>query len=315
MSREYYIDENVNSNTYNSATQMNKLYDAAFLQQLTKAKTMSYTSKDLNKLYNKPSDKIPFTDTLKKVGKTDKSVVYFTPQQLYNKDGRYINSPQNEYYNRISNGTESSSKYKYSLTYNSYSKVATNALASDKYLGRLASLGATANGVIDPSKGSPIRLRTPQGFSGYIECLTKNNSIGIVYLASAPQGISDNVSVDTASDNAIGRSQAFTFFSNVGSRQVQFTFDVYADYLPSPFDNVISYCKALKQMNYPTYSANGKVVNSPLVNFVYGGLHIKGIPTITFNFDNTIRKGNIDKATVSVSIIETEDITDGKVIL
>lgn len=315
MSKEYYIDENVNSHTFNSVGQMGKLYDAAFLRALDNAKTISYSSKDLNKLYNSPSDRVPFTETLKKVGKTDKSVVYFSPQQLYNRDGKYMNRYQNQYYNNPTGDSQTSSKYKYSLTYNSYSKYSTNVLASDKYLGRLADLGATANGVINPSAGSPIRLKTPTGFSGYIECLTKGNTIGVVPLASAPQGISDNVSVDTASDNAVGRSQAFTFFSSVGSRQVQFSFDVYADYLPAPFMDVLSYCKALKQMNYPVYSANGNVVNSPLIMFKYGGMHIKGIPTITFNFDNTIKKGNIDKATVSVSIIETEDVTDGKVIL
>lgn len=315
MSKNYYIDEKVNSGTFNSTGQLNSLYDARFLQSLDNAKTISYTNKNLNQLYNKPGDKVPFTDTLKKVGKTDKSVVYFSPSQLYNRDGRYLNNRSSVLYNNSVNDSQSTSKYKYSLTYNSYSKYSTSALVSDKYLGRLSNLGATSNGAINPNAGSPIRLKQPQGFSGYIECLTKNNSIGVVYLSSAPTGLSDNVAVETASDNAIGRSQAFVFFSNIGSRQVQFSFDVYADYLPSPYNDVMSYCKALKQMNYPTYSANGKVVNSPLARFVYGGLHIKGIPTITLSFDNTIRKGNIDKATVSVSIIETENITDGKVIL
>lgn len=315
MAKEYYIDENVNSDMFNPSTSMSKMYDARFLQSIANAKTISYTKRDLNKLYNKPGDKIPFTDTLKKVGKTDKSVVYFSPSQLYNRDGRYLNSRYNEYYNQYNEDRISSSKYKYSLTYNSYSKTSTNAIASDTYLGKLSKLGSTSNGVINPNSGSPIRLKNPTGFVGYIQCLTKNNTVGTIQLASAPQGMSDNVSVDTASDTAIGRSQPFTFFSSVGARQVQFTFDVYADYLPSPFNDVMSYCKALKQMNYPTYASNGYVVNSPLVLFCYGGLHIKGIPTITFSFDNTIKKGNIDKATVSVSIVETEDVTDGKVIL
>lgn len=175
----------------------------------------------------------------------------------------------------------------------------------------------------DAGRGTPIRLpNLPRvgGFNslgssaadGYITCMTKDNKIangGKVLLASSPQNIQDNLSVAMATDTAIGSSQGFTLYSNTDTRTVSFSFDVYADYLPSPYNNVRDYCLALKQMNYPTYS--GSIINSPDVIFVYGGIRIRGIPQITFTYSNTTKKGIIDKASVSVQITETEAIVDG----
>lgn len=186
-------------------------------------------------------------------------------------------------------------------------------------------------GVINPNSGSPIDPKSmfntgllnvkgytsgaggksaAVGYDGYIQCLTKGNE-KTVYLCSSPSEISDNVQVNTASDSAVGMSQDYNFFTGVGSRVVSFSFDVYADYLPTGYSNVISYCNTLRQMNYPTYSS--AIVNSPCIRFVYGGISITGIPTITISYDNTIKRGVIDKAKVSVSITETDPIVNGKI--
>ncbi len=174
------------------------------------------------------------------------------------------------------------------------------------------------------SIGKPIRLpnlpstrgmgRSLSGevTSGYIQCVTVGHKIannGQVFLASSPQNIQDSMSSEIASSSAVGSSQSFEIFSSVGSRTVTFSFDVYADYLPYPYNNVKDYCLALKQMNYPTYS--GLQVNAPDVIFTYGGIRIRGIPQISFTYYNTIKQGYIDKATVSVQITETEEIKDG----
>ena len=176
------------------------------------------------------------------------------------------------------------------------------------------------------SKGGPIRLpnlpfaaglgRDPNGDvnRGYIQCLTlgsenKIKNRGLVPLASSPQEIQDSVSSEVASDNAVGSSQSFEIFSSVGSRVVSFSFVAYADYLPAPFTDIKDYCYALKQMNYPTYS--GLQVNSPDVVFEYGGIKIRGIPQISFSYSNTVKRGIVDKATISVQITETEEIVNG----
>ena len=173
-------------------------------------------------------------------------------------------------------------------------------------------------------RGGPIRLPNlphakgiGRSFSsdsvlGYIQCRTINNKIandGLVYLASSPQNIQDSTSVEMASETTIGASQGFNLFSSVGTRQLSFSFDVYADYLPAPFNNVKEYCLALKQMNYPTYS--GMRVNSPDVIFSYGGIRIRGIPQISCTYETTVKKGIVDKASVSVQITETEPIING----
>ena len=306
------IIEHISANGTNIAS----LYDENYLRSLQQQSTAS--SINLNTLYNNPNSTDPqsFTETLRKVGKTDLSVKYFSRDQLYNQDGRYQWGYNDNYYNQVTNNG-SSSRYHYILQYNSYSNITTNQIASDDYLGRLSNITNGSNGVINPLAGSPIRLKAPNGFEGYLNCLTKNWAIyfGLtsskINLSSAPSNLSDNVSIETATNSAIGRSQGFNFFSNVGSRQVSFSFEAYADYLPAPFNDVLSYCKALKKMNYPTYSSD--IVNSPVVTFVYGGLSITGIPNITFTFDNTIRKGLIDRATISVQITETDPIVDGEV--
>lgn len=268
-----------------------QLYDEDYLQNLKNAENSSQRPLNYRNLYGAGSGK--YLETIEKKDKVDKSIRYFSKNQLYNRDGRY------------KNGT---GDYKYITTINSFENSSYTSMTGDK-----------VRGVINPAAGAPIRLQAPDGFKGYIQCLTKNMVLpgnpdrNIVYLASAPNDIANNLQVETASDNAVGRSQGFNFFSNVGTRQVTFSFDVFADYLPEPYNNVLSYCESLLQMNYPTYSSN--VVNSPTVRFEYGGLHIIGIPTITCNFGNTIKKKNIDKATISVSITETESIVDGKVIL
>ena len=148
--------------------------------------------------------------------------------------------------------------------------------------------------------------------AGYIQCMTSGNKIangGLVPLASSPQNIQDNTSVEIASDTAIGSSQGFDIYSSTSTRTVNFSFDVYADYLPSPFNNVKEYCLALKQMNYPTYSSLR--VNSPDAIFVYGGIRIRGIPQISCTYETTTKNGIVDKANVSVQITETEAIVDG----
>ena len=174
-------------------------------------------------------------------------------------------------------------------------------------------------------KGGPIRLPNLPGTkgmgrnlgsdaaAGYIQCMTVNHGIkndGLVYLASSPNDIQDNTSSEIANGSAIGSSQSFELFSSVGSRTVTFNFDVFADYLPYPFTDVKDYCLALKQMNYPTYSSLR--VNSPDVVFVYGGIRIRGIPQITFSYATTTKKGIVDKASVSVQIVETENIVNGR---
>lgn len=173
-------------------------------------------------------------------------------------------------------------------------------------------------------KGGPIRLPDlphAQGIArnfgsdaaaGYIRCMTTNTPIkngGLVPLASSPQNIQDNHSIEMASESVIGASQGYNLFSSTGTRVVSFTFDVYADYLPYPFNNVSEYCLALKQMNYPTYS--GLKVNSPDVIFTYGGIRVRGIPQISCTYDTTTKRGIVDKASVSVQITETEEITNG----
>lgn len=263
------------------------LYDDKFIQGLESSPPRS--SNNLYELYNGSHDKVPFTTTLTQVGKTDTSIRYFSKEALYNRDGRY------------NTGNDNTGDGQFVVNLNSFINSSTTSLLSE-----------TVRGAINPSAGSPIRLHAPDGFYGYIQCLTKNNQY-TVDLASAPSDIQNNRQVNTASDTAIGRSQGFNFFSDVGSRQVSFSFEVFADYLPAPYSDVLSYCEALEQMNFPTYSSN--VVNPPTVRFEYGGLHIIGIPTITCTYGNTIKKGIIDKATVSVNIIETEEIVGGKVIV
>lgn len=173
-------------------------------------------------------------------------------------------------------------------------------------------------------QGGPIRLPNlpstkglnrslgTDAAAGYIQCMTIGHNIknnGLVPLASSPNDIQDNTSSEIASGSAVGSSQSFELFSSVGSRTVTFSFDVFADYLPYPYNDVKEYCLALKQMNYPTYASLR--VNSPDVIFIYGGIRIRGIPQITFSFANTTKKGIVDKATVSVQITETEEIVNG----
>ena len=233
-----------------------------------------------------------FTDTLKKTIKN--------PISTQNKDIRYLTSGK------------------------IYQK------SDDKYIKTLQKYNLQS-GIIDPNAGGPIDPKSifntgllnvkgytsgsgsesiAVGYDGYIHCKTKGRE-RIVYLSSAPSDISDNVQVNTASDSPIGASKDYNFFTGVGSRVVSFSFDVFADYLPPDFSNVIQYCTVLKQMNYPTYSS--ALVNSPCVYFVYGGLQIEGIPTITVTYGNTIKKGKIDKAKVSVSITETTPIVNGTI--
>lgn len=261
-----------------------ELYDNNYIKGL---ENPQYNKKySLRELYDSPSDAVSFTDNLKKKGKTDLSIRYFSNKELYNvsKTG---GKGDGEYITNVNNFLKTSY---YSID------------------------GAwISRGAIDPAAGSPIRLRAPDGVSGYLECLTRNNSIGKIQLASAPSDIQNSLNVETASGSAIGASQGFDFFSSVGTRTVSFMFDVYADYLPAPYNDVLSYCKALLQMNYPTYSSN--IVNSPTVRFEYAGIHIIGIPHITCVFGNTIKHGVVDKAQVSVNITETEPIVSGKVIL
>lgn len=183
----------------------------------------------------------------------------------------------------------------------------------------------TNNSIIDPNAGKPIDPSNIFQFSnaqingqmknnyinlGYIRCETKNRNM-IVRLSSSPENIQDSLSVNTATASAIGMSQDYNFFTGVSSRVVSFTFKVFADYLPEPYTDVISYCRDLKQMNYPTYSSN--YVNSPSVTFVYGGLSITGIPTINITYGDTIKKNLVDKAVVSVSITETTKIVNGTI--
>lgn len=287
------------------------LYDDTYVQGLgnkRKAPRKIATSRNLSAMYDTPTDSVPFTATLRKVGKTDRSVATkldpTTMHNMYNRDGKYFWSNNTDINRRVYSDRQSSTREQY-LVY--------DALRKTSYTVKNPDNSFVARSVIDPAAGSPIRLQNHNGFVGYLQCLTKGSNIGVVNLASAPQNISDNRTVEIASDTAIGRSQNFNFFSNVGTRTLSFTFDVYADYLPEPYDTVLSYCKALEQMQYPTYSSS--IVNSPTVRFEYGGIHIIGIPIITCTFDNTIRKGSVDKATVSVQITETEEIVDGKVIL
>ena len=248
------------------------------------------------RMYNSPNDIIPFTTTLATVGKTDKKAVTYSWNTLYNKNGqiRYFQS------GRV---VEPNSDGSYIVNVNNFRNTTVRTMDSAQRV----------HSAINPGAGSPIRLTPPSGFAGYIQCLTKNNTVGTVQLASAPSDIQNNITTNNATDDAIGASQSFNFFSSVGSRVVSFSFDVYADYLPSPFNDVLSYCKALLQMNYPTYSS--QEVNSPAVKFEYGGIRIIGLPQITCTFSNTIKKGIVDKAQVSVSITETETITDEKVIV
>lgn len=305
------------------------LYDANYIQNINKAqdsnrywenstnypyyrKPTKYES--LYNMYNNPSDAKPFTDNLKKKG-VDTTIRYFSTNSLYNGDGRYSYNSRNKL-NTISerNYRDHNSNGSYITFINSRTKTSTmdNGLSGN----------GTTMGVINPSAGNPIRLNPPKGFNGYIQCLTKDCVLpggpkdNIVYLSSAPSDIQNNLQVENANAAAIGRSQGFNFFSNVGSRLVSFTFDVYADYLPSPFTDVTQYCEALLQMNYPVYNDGSfGLINSPCVKFVYGGIHCIGIPNITCTFGNTIKKGLVDKATVSVSITETESTVSGKVIL
>ena len=281
------------------------LYDNDYIKGLTiPPKPHHYTSKEL---YDSSSDIHPYSNTLKKKSKVDNSIKTYSWNELYNSKGNFIKYfSTNPLNNRL---VSNQGDGKYIVNINNYTK--TKVYTTDRQ--------GLVKSAIDPSKGSPIRLNTLSGFKGYLQCLTKNASLpespehNIIYLASSPEELQNTLQNETAGANAIGASQGFNFFSSVGSRQVSFSFKVYADYLPAPYIDVLSYCKALLQMNYPTYSSG--LVNAPLVRFEYGGVHIIGLPTITCTFGNTIRKGIVDNATVSVSITETEHIVSGKVIL
>ena len=147
-----------------------------------------------------------------------------------------------------------------------------------------------------------------------------------VGLASTPDGFTNNTEQSTSSESPIGSLQPVITFNATGARTLSFQFSVFGDLLPPYPDgsgildyNVVTYCKFLQQIALPTQSGNGKDVayniEPPIVYFCYGGLHIKGIFKCDTSFGSTVTNGVIDRATVSISIIETEKILNGEVIL
>lgn len=260
-----------------------ELYDEAYLRNIDNAK-MSSTPKnvDYTYLYNKVSDsnryKIP-KNMSTYFNSIDK---YFSKNQLYT-NGKGVRDAA--YYRTL-----------------------------DDF--------RIAKGAVNVNKGKPIdpkNIFITDGIkyianydsTGYLKCETKGRSY-TVRLSSSPENIQEQTSTNTATGSAVGMSQDYNFFTGVSSRVISFNFTVYADYLPEPYQDVVTYCRDLKQMNYPVYSSS--YVNSPVVTFVYGGISITGIPNINITFGSTIRKGKIDQASVSVSITETAKITNGTVI-
>lgn len=147
-----------------------------------------------------------------------------------------------------------------------------------------------------------------------------------VGLASTPESFSNQTEQSTSTESPIGSLQPVVTFNATGARTLSFQFSVFADLLPPYPDgsgisdyNVVTYCKFLQQIALPTQSGNGKDVayniEPPIVYFTYGGIHIKGIFKCDTSFGSTVTNGVIDRATVSISIIETEKILNGEVIL
>lgn len=158
----------------------------------------------------------------------------------------------------------------------------------------------------------------------YIKALDGKYKGLVVPLASTPESFSNQTEQSVSSESPIGSLQPVITFGSTGARTLTFQFSVFGDYLPKLNGgiglanyNVVSYCKLLQQLALPTQSGNGKDVaysiTPPIVEFYYGGIHILGIFKCNTDFGSTITNGVIDRATVSISITETEKIINGEV--
>lgn len=166
----------------------------------------------------------------------------------------------------------------------------------------------------------------PQPCTAYFKVMSGKYKGVKIGLASTPDGFTNNTEQSTSSESPVGSLQPVITFNATGARTLTFQFSVFADLLPPYPDgsgitnyNVVSYCKFLQQVSLPTQSGNGNNVDykiePPIVYFCYGGIHIKGIFKVDTSFGSTVTNGYIDRATVSVTIVETEKILNGEVII
>lgn len=137
-------------------------------------------------------------------------------------------------------------------------------------------------------------------------------------LASTPESFATQTEQNSSKESPVGSLQPVVAFSSTGARTLSFAFQIFGDYLPKlPKGtgirnyNVVTYCKFLQQLAMPTQNEN--VIIPPIVEFYYGGIHMIGLFKCDTTFNSTTTNGIIDRATVSISIIETEKIINGEV--
>lgn len=137
-------------------------------------------------------------------------------------------------------------------------------------------------------------------------------------LASTPESFVTQTEQNSSKESPVGSIQPVVAFSSTGARTLSFAFQVFGDYLPKlPKGtgignyNVVTYCKFLQQLAMPTQNEN--IIIPPIVEFYYGGIHMIGLFKCDTTFNSTTTDGIIDRATVSISIIETEKIVNGEV--
>jgi len=134
----------------------------------------------------------------------------------------------------------------------------------------------------------------------------------------------------SSSESPVGSFQPVIGYTSTGARKVSFTLNMFAGF---SFDysagatNSSSYngrgrlldgtflgdVMVFDQMQIPaTHNFTGKV-SPPIVEMNYAGIHIQGLYTCNITYGSTITDGEVDRATLSISITETEEMMAGRV--
>lgn len=153
------------------------------------------------------------------------------------------------------------------------------------------------------------------GYTSYIinKNLSSNSTGYLVPILFSPDNYSENLSSTYDQQNIPGRSAPVISYSYTGARQVNVSFNVYADHLPQGYYNLSTYINAIKALEYPNYS-NG-IVTAPSSQLNLPGLSIDGVcSSVSIEYKTDRFKNNSPTAAViSLTFIEVLETIKGAI--
>lgn len=153
------------------------------------------------------------------------------------------------------------------------------------------------------------------GYSAYIKNkrIPSENVGYLIPLLFSPNNISESITANYDQQTIPGRSSPVITYSSTGARQVSINISVTPDYLPSGYSSVEEYLRALKALEFPTYS-NGSIT-APNCYLKLPNLDLDGVCTsvnIEYKTDRITTNKSM-AADVSLQFLEVETTVKGAV--